>query len=119
MKKISLYIITVFYVVAGMAHFLVPQFYLNIMPPWMPLQKVAVFFSGILEIIFALLLIFPSTRKTGAWCLIGILIAIYPANIQMFLNYYHESNPALWIAIVRLPLQFILIWWAYTLVREK
>jgi uncharacterized membrane protein len=118
MKKVSLYIMTVFYLFAGVNHFINPQFYLKIMPPWMPYHKELVFISGVFEILFALLLIFQSTRRVGAWCIILLLIAIFPANIQMLLNYIHENNTLLWVAILRLPLQVLLILWAYSFTKR-
>jgi uncharacterized membrane protein len=69
--------------------------------------------SGICEILFGLLLIPSHTRVIAAWCLIGLLVAIFPANIQMMLNGLHKNTLWLWITILRLPLQLVLIWWAY------
>ncbi|MEO6328366.1 MAG: DoxX family protein [Ginsengibacter sp.] len=101
------------YVAAGINHFINPQFYLKIMPAWLGWQSILVMASGACEILFGLLLIPVYTRAIAAWCIIGLLIAVFPANIQMMLNYLHENNPKLWVTIIRLPLQFILIWWAY------
>lgn len=83
------------------------------MPPWLPLHKELVFVSGVFETLFALLLIFPRTRRIGALGIIALLIAVFPANVQMLLNYVDSNDPKLWIAIVRLPVQLLLIWWAY------
>jgi len=106
------------YIAAGFNHFINPQFYLKIMPPWVPYHKEMVFISGVCEILFAMLLIFPSTRRLGAWGIILLLVAVFPANVQMLLNYNKENNPLLWVAIVRLPVQLILIWWAYGFARK-
>jgi uncharacterized membrane protein len=38
---------------------------------------------------------------------------VFPANIQMMLNFWHQQSSYLWLAILRLPIQFLLIWWAY------
>lgn len=103
----------VLYIAAGINHFVHPEFYITIMPPWLPYHSALVFISGICEIVFGLMLLKPSSRKLAAWLIIFLLIAIFPANIQMMLNYLHENNPQLWIAIARLPLQVVLIWWAY------
>ena len=84
------------------------------MPPWLPLHKELVFISGVAEILCALLLLFSKTRRIGAYCTIALLIAVFPANLQMLLNYYKNNNPMLWIAVLRLPLQLLLIYWAYT-----
>lgn len=89
------------------------------MPPWLPLHKELVFVSGLFEALFALLLIFPQTRRIGAWGIIALLIAVFPANVQMLLNYLDNNDPKLWIAIIRLPLQLLLIWWAYGFTKKK
>ena len=109
---------SVFYVGAGLNHFWHPKFYLIIMPPWLPWHNVLVVISGVCEILFGLLLLFSLTRRLAAWGIILLLIAVFPANIQMMLSYWNESNPKLWISIVRLPLQIILIWWAYSFTKN-
>ncbi len=113
MHKFSLYSIIALFLFTGLAHFLWIDFFMEIMPPWIPWQKELVYISGGIELACALLLIFRKTRRIAAWSLIALLIAVFPANIQMLINYIHEHNPNLWIAIVRLPFQPLLIWWAY------
>lgn len=113
MKKISLYLMALLYTAAGINHFVHPEFYIKIMPPWLPAHKELVFISGVFEVVLGLLLFFPATRRLAAWGIILLLIAVFPANIQMMLDYKAENNPKLWIAILRLPLQPVLIWWAY------
>jgi uncharacterized membrane protein len=117
-KKISLYAMILFYVAAGVNHYIHPRMYINIIPPWIPFKHVLVDVSGVAEIWFAILMIFRLTRRIGAWAIIALLIALFPANIQMILNFLHEHNPWLWLAILRLPLQGVLIWWAYTFAME-
>lgn len=119
MKKISLFIMSIFYVGAGLNHFWHPESYLKIMPPWLPCHNELVILSGVCEMLFGLLLIFSSTRRFAAWGIILLLIAIFPANIQMMLNFWHESNPQLWLTLLRLPLQIILIWWAYSFTKNS
>ncbi len=70
--------------------------------------------SGAMEIMLSLLFIFPATRRIGAWGTILFLIVIFPANIQMLVNYINENNKYVWIAILRLPGQILLMWWAYS-----
>lgn len=114
MKFFGLYIMSLLYVAAGILHFIRPKVYLKIMPTYLPYPLQLVYISGICEILFGLLLLFPVTRTAGAWLLVLLLIAVFPANIQMAVTFYQKNNPALWIAILRLPLQFVLIWWAWT-----
>lgn len=112
-KTIFLYLMAVFYVNAGISHFTIPKLYLDIMPPWLPWHLEIVYFSGVCEILLGILLLPRRTRRVAAWLIIALLIAVYPANIQMFINYLNEDNPQLWIAIVRLPIQIFLVWWAW------
>lgn len=102
------------YAVAGANHLIHPEVYKQIMPEWVPLHDEMVFISGICEIVFALLLLLQLTRRISAWFIILLLIAVFPANIQMMLNYHHEHKPGLWLTVLRLPLQIVLIWWAYS-----
>lgn len=106
---------SVLYVTGGAYHFIHPEVYRKIMPHWLPWHEELIFISGVGEILFALFLLLPQTRQLGAWGIIALLIAVFPANIQMTLNYFHHNNPRLWLSIVRLPLQFLLIWWAYSI----
>lgn len=113
MKEVLLYIMALLYVVAGVNHFLNPRFYLKIMPPAIPYHKAMVAISGIFEILFGLLLLFDATRPIGAWLIITLLVAIFPANIYMAINWTRKHYRNLWIAYVRLPLQLVLIYWAW------
>jgi uncharacterized membrane protein len=113
LRRIFLYLMALFYVAAGINHFLNPSMYLTIMPPWLPAQPFFVLFSGLAELVLGLLLLVPKTRRLAAWGVILLLIAVFPANIQMALNYRREDAPQLWMAVFRLPVQLLLIWWSY------
>ena len=113
MWSIALYTMSLFYILAGIYHFVRPKFYMKIMPPWLPSHLQLVYISGACEIILGLLLFPVATRSIAAWGIIALLIAIFPANIQMMLNFRRKNNPYLWATIVRLPLQLLLIWWAW------
>ncbi|NCJ07607.1 DoxX family membrane protein [Synechococcales cyanobacterium C] len=107
------YVLTAFFVVAGVNHFVNADFYLNIMPPYLPWHLELVYLSGLFEIVLGLLLLVPKFMPVAAWGLIALLIAVFPANIHMALNselYPDLSALVLWL---RLPLQFVLIAWAY------
>lgn len=115
MKIAFLYLMSLIYFAAGVYHFVNPRIYMRIMPTFLPVSShsALVFISGICEIIVALLLIPESTRPMGAWLTIVLLIAVFPANIQMLFTFYQKQHPGLWIAVLRIPLQFVLIWWAW------
>lgn len=113
MKKAALYIMALFYMGAGINHFIHPRFYTAIMPSWLQWHSALVLISGIAELLLGIFLIPVSTRRVAAWGLIALLVAVFPANVQMMMNYIHEQNPKTWISILRLPLQALLIWWAW------
>ena len=88
------------------------------MPTYIPWHMQLIYVSGILETLLGILLIPFLTRRIAAWGIIILLILIFPANINMMLNYWNEKKPDLWITILRLPLQIVLIWWAYTFTKK-
>lgn len=107
------------YVAAGINHFVHPAMYLHIMPPWLPAHHLLVWVSGAAEILLGLLLLLPFSRRLAAWGIICLLVAVFPANVQMALNFWRQNHPALWMALARLPLQGLLIWWAYQYTQPK
>jgi uncharacterized membrane protein len=101
------------YIAAGLNHFSNPETYLRIMPPWLPAHQFLVLMSGITEVVLGVALFIKPLRRMAAIGIILLLIIVFPANVQMMLNYRSEQNPLLWLAILRLPLQLFLIWWAF------
>ena len=98
---------------AGVNHFLMPDKYVAIVPPYLPWPFVLVYLSGVAEVALGVLLLIPRFRSRAAWGLIALLIAVFPANLHMALNpeQFPDISPAaLW---VRLPLQGVLVAWAY------
>jgi uncharacterized membrane protein len=118
-KKAGLYFMSLAYVAAGVNHFWHSAGYLSIMPPWLPAHGLLVAASGVVEILGGVLLLPVTTRRAGAWLIIALLIAVYPANIQMCVNYRQAHNAYFWITLVRLPLQFLLIWFAWVYARPR
>ncbi len=112
MKNLSLYIQAFIYIAAGLNHFISPKTYLAIMPPYIPAHQLMVVLSGVAEVVLGIGLLFPATRSVSAWGLILLLIAVFPANVYMATSTRHMKIPA-WIRWGRLPLQGLLIWWAY------
>jgi uncharacterized membrane protein len=117
-KKLSLYSMSTLYIAAGINHFANPLFYKTIMPPWLPYHYPLIYISGAAEIFLGILLLPAFARRRAAWGIIILLIAVFPANIQMLLNYRQEENPNAWIAVLRLPLQLVLIAWAYPFTKK-
>ncbi len=113
MKIAALYLQSLLYIFAGINHFRKPAFYRSFLPDWLPAPLQMIYISGAVEIILGVLLVIPLTRQFAAWGIIILLIAVFPANIQMAVNYSKSDDPHLWIALVRLPVQLLLIGWAW------
>jgi uncharacterized membrane protein len=110
----SLYIQAALYALAGINHIVNPRFYLKIMPKWIPRPKQVNILVGIIEFALGMLLILPASQSLAAWGIIALLLAVFPANIYHFQKVQQKRN-TLWTAItaLRLPLQGLLIYWAY------
>lgn len=106
------------FVAAGSLHFLRPEMYERIIPDGLPAHRELVLISGACEIVGAMLVVFPRTRRIGGLWLAATLVAVFPANVHMALQpERYDSIPTalLW---VRLPLQALLIWWALRVTRR-
>ena len=116
-RILSLFGLSVFFVYFGIDHFINPDFYLSIMPPAFPLHAEAVYISDFFEILGGICVLIPSLRQLAGWGLVALLISVYPANIYMAIN--PEAFPEISIGLLyfRLPLQFLFIYWAYSITR--
>ena len=118
LQTLSQWTLGIVMILAGTNHFTNPRFYTQIMPPYLPYPLELVYLSGILEALGGALLLIPATRGVGAWTLIATFVLVFPANLHMALNaaQYASSIPA-WALWLRLPLQGVLIAWAYSFVK--
>jgi len=113
-----LYIMAPAYVVAGVLHFIVPELYVQIIPPIFPAALVLVYLSGLAEIAVGIGLLIPQTRQLAAWSTVALLVAIFPANIYMATHGVviegmpGGGDPSALVRWGRLPLQGVLILWA-------
>lgn len=118
LKLVMQWLLGLLFELAGSLHFLRPDMYVRIMPPYLPWHLPLVYLSGLCEVVFGVLLLVPRYTVLAAWGLIALLIAVFPANIHMALNselFPGISPAALWI---RLPLQGVLIAWTYWFTRK-
>lgn len=108
-----LYLMGVLYIVAGLNHFRVPKLYYKIIPPFFSNKKFINVVTGLVEVVLGLLLFFPSFYNWGCWGIIVLLLLIFPANVYMVANEDASFKLPKWLLILRLPLQIVLILWAY------
>lgn len=111
-KKFFLGLMAVLYVGAGVNHFLNPDFYVKMIPPFLPAPETLNYISGGAEVVLGLFLFSKITRQVAALGIILLLIAVFPANIYMAMNPELFGKPQ-WAFLIRLPLQLVLIAWAY------
>jgi uncharacterized membrane protein len=105
-------LLAIFMIVAGVLHFVKEDFYLKIMPPYLPAHRELVYLSGMFEIALGMLLLVPRFTRLAAWGIILLLIAVFPVNI--FVYQHPELLPAPgWLHLLRLPLQGVFIAWAW------
>ena len=120
LKLVLRWLLTIVMVGAGANHFINPAPYLGMMPDVLPAHLALVYLSGIAEIAGGLGLILPATRKLAAWGLILLLLAVFPANVNMALNDLPlgEDTVPTWALWARLPLQLVFILWAWWFTRD-
>ena len=110
----------VIFIVAGILHFVMPRFYLAIMPPYLPRPLLLVHASGVFEVLGGIGLLVPATRTAAAVGLILLLIAVLPANVEMLrLSQQRGASAAFQAACwLRLPLQPLLMWWVWRVAHQ-
>ena len=116
MKTIVLVVLAGIFVTAGIFHFVKPEPFVKIVPPFLPYPRALVYISGVAEILGGVALLVPQLRTFAAIWLIALLVAVFPANLNMALA---PERAGLGIAPIwlwlRLPGQIVLIaavWWA-------
>lgn len=115
-KQISLFLLIALYLIGGANHFIQPNGYLKLIPPYLPFPQLLNLLAGFFELLFGLMLIFKRTRKYAVYGIILMLIAFVPAHIYMIriapfmLGKWLVTKTIAWI---RLPLQAVLIAWAF------
>jgi uncharacterized membrane protein len=109
------YLLAVLMIFAGVAHFRQPQTFVRIVPDYLPSPLMLVYISGVFEVLCGLGLAVPMTQKWAAWGLIALYIAVFPANLNMAIKRipFGALPTPQWLLWARLPLQFLLILWAY------
>jgi uncharacterized membrane protein len=121
-KRVALVVLGVVMIVAGVNHFASPDFYLPMMPPYLPAHLELVYLSGLAEVALGVGVLIPRTRRLSAWGLIALFVAVFPANLHMALHDIPlrgaEQGAGIW-NWVRLPFQAVFIAWAWWFTRPE
>ena len=91
-RVISKYLLSLLLIIAGVMHFVRPDFFLKIMPPYLPIHLELVYLSGVFEVMLGICLLIPRLTSVAAWGSIALFIAVFPANIYLYQN--QEILPA-------------------------
>lgn len=117
MQKYLRWLLAGLMIVAGLNHFRMPALYIAMIPEWLPAPSALNIISGVAEILggIGLLAPWPAVRRAASWGLIALLLAVFPANINMAIHNLPlgDNHVPAWTLWARLPLQAILIAWAW------
>jgi uncharacterized membrane protein len=118
-RKRSRLLLGVAFVGAGINHFVMPRAYARIVPPSMKDRAQSlVAVSGVAEVAGGLGVLLPWTRRIAGLGLIALLVAVFPANLYMARTPEHFRKIPRWALYARLPLQPLMMWWAWTATRN-
>ena len=107
------YLMGILLVAAGFNHFRTPKLYERIIPSYIPIHSTMVLVSGLLEMSLGLLLLNKETQTMAAWMIIVMLFVFLVVHIHMLQHKGASLKLPKWFLILRIPLQFVLMYWAY------
>ncbi|MEO6348136.1 MAG: MauE/DoxX family redox-associated membrane protein [Aquaticitalea sp.] len=108
-----LYLMAGIYIIAGINHFLKPKMYMRIMPRYLPNHKLLVGSSGVAEILLGIGLCFEATKVLSIYGIIAMLAVFLLVHFYMLSSEKAAAGIPKWILILRIPLQFGLMYWAW------
>src|SRR5438270_7225809 len=86
MRRIFRFLLAAAMVGAGVMHFVSPDWYVRIVPSWLPAPLALVLASGFFEIAGGIAILIPRLRRLAKWGLVALLVAVFPANVNMALH---------------------------------
>lgn len=118
-SNILRYLLVALFLLMGTMHFIMPEQYFAMMPSWLPAQLVLIYGSGLVEIALAVLLIPVKTRALAAKLIIAMLVIfLFAIHIPQSIDFYQTGNKNFVASLIRLPIQFLLIAWAWPFTKE-
>jgi uncharacterized membrane protein len=108
----QLYLMGGIYILLGFEHFTYTEFYRPLMPQFLPAHALLIYLSGFAEILLGLRVFFSLTRNYSLWGIMFILSIFMIIHINMLFP-WNRLGVSLGLMWLRIPLQFLLIYWAY------
>ncbi len=120
-KTFFRWVMAILMVLIGVSHFTDPDKFVRIVPDYLPAPLALVYISGFFEIVGGVGLLIPQLTRYAAWGLIALYVAVFPANVNMVIHQlpFGENPVAPILLWLRLPLQLVIIAWAYWFTREE
>lgn len=109
-----LYVMAVLYIVAGINHFVKPKLYTRIMPYYIPKHTLLVYLSGVAEVFLGIMVCIPLVKNIAIIFIILMLLVFLLVHFYMLTNKKASAGLPKWVLISRIPLQFLLMYWAYS-----
>lgn len=113
LKTLFRLLLGLFFIAAGLNHFLNPEVYAGMIPPYLFYPEVLNLVSGTAEVFGGVGILMPGRRRLAGWGLVALLVAIFPANLHLALNGWEAYDIPRWVLWARLPLQGVFIAWVY------
>lgn len=111
-EPISIYFMAAIYIIAGIMHFIKTKMYMIIMPEYLSNHKALVIWSGIAEIVLGIGLCIPFLKKLSIYGIVTMLVIFLLVHFYMLSNKKASLGIPKWILVLRIPLQFALMYWA-------
>ncbi|GAB3675816.1 DoxX family protein [Salinisphaera aquimarina] len=105
-----------FFLMGGIGHFALARFFVAIVPAYIPEPRLMVAISGTCELLGAVGLLWPRSRRVAGIGLLLLIVAVFPANLNMALHAAQFPAFAPWMLYLRLPLQLVLLAWVVSAV---
>lgn len=112
-----LYLMASFYILAGILHFIQPKMYRRIMPNYLPKHDLLIGLSGVSEMILGITICMPPFKNFSLYAIIVMLSIFLLVHFYMLKNETTAIKIPKWILFLRIPLQFVLMYWAYSYIQ--
>ncbi len=110
----GLFVMAAVYIFAGIMHFITPKIYMRVMPRYLPKHKFLVYLSGGFEIILGIALCITTLKNIAIYGIIAMLLVfLVTVHFYMLTSKKAAAGIPKWILILRIPLQFVFIYWAW------
>jgi uncharacterized membrane protein len=115
LRYLGLAVVFLWFAIGGVGHFLKPQMFVSVVPPYVPFPLEVVYITGVMELLGAIGVCLPRWRQRAGTALFIFTICVTPANIYMWMNaelFPGVSETALGVRLIIQVLLLACIWWS-------